>query len=432
MLCQKCGFQLSSESKFCPGCGSKVKKGANKAIIALIISIVLLLLISASVFAFLYFNSESRDDSKSDRESRKEKEVNDDYNEKPSRNKKETSESKDDDESEISIAVADTYKIGISMPTKDLQRWREDGEKLKIQLEKMGYEVDLQYAGNDIAAQCSQIDKMINDGVNILVVAAVDGYTVGEAVDKAKDAGIVVISYDRLIMRTDAVSYYVTFDNYMVGVLQAEYIVDKLNLDNSSQTFNIEITTGDPGDSNAALFYDGAMDILSKYINEGKLNVVSGQIAFNEVTTNAWSTENAYYRAQDIISKYYADGTSIDVWLCSNDSTASGVIEALKQNYSGYYPIITGQDCDIVNVRYILSGFQSMSVFKLTSDIVDRVCIMINQISEGKKVETNDDSRYNNGAKSVKSYLCAPVVVDANNYRKYLIDTGYYSEDDIR
>ena len=322
-------------------------------------------------------------------------------------------------------------KVGVSMPTKDLQRWNQDGDYMKAELEKAGYEVDLQYAANDVATQLSQVENMINSGCKVLVIAAIEGSSLGEALDMAEAKNIPVIAYDRLLMESDTVDYYATFDNYMVGTIQGEFVRDQLDLDNADGPFNLEITAGDPGDNNALFFYQGAMDVLNPYIESGKLVVVSGQTEFSDVATASWKTENSQARAETILSSFYADGTNVDAWLCSNDSTALGVANALAANYTGNYPIITGQDCDIANVKNMLEGKQSMSVFKDTRTLADQVVKMVTQILKGEKVDVNDTKSYNNGKIVVPSYLCDPVFADANNYKQILIDSGYYKAEDI-
>ena len=321
--------------------------------------------------------------------------------------------------------------VGVSMPTKDLQRWNQDGDRIKDDLEAAGYEVDLQYAANDVYTQVSQIENMVNSGCDLIIVAAIDSASVSEALDLAAQAGIPVIAYDRLVYGTDNVDYYVTFDQYQVGQLQAQYIVNYLGLDYNSGPFNIEITTGDPDDNNAMFFYSGAMDVLNPYIESGKLVVVSGQTDFTDVATVSWKTENAESRAESIISACYSDGTNIDAWLCSNDSTALGVANALASYYTGSYPVITGQDCDIANVKMILDGTQSMSVFKDTRVLADQTAYMASQILSGQTPDINDTVTYNNGNKVVPAYLCEAIVVDANNYSDILIDSGYYLETDL-
>ena len=331
-----------------------------------------------------------------------------------------------------SAAGSGKSKVGVSMPTKDLQRWNQDGDYMKSELEAAGYEVDLQYAANDVATQLSQVENMINSGCDVLVIAAIEGSSLGEALDMAESKNIPVIAYDRLLMESDTVDYYATFDNYMVGTIQGNFIKDQLDLDNAAGPFNLEITAGDPGDNNALFFYQGAMDVLNPYIESGKLNVVSGQTEFSDVATASWKTETAQSRAETILSSYYADGTNVDVWLCSNDSTALGVENALSSNYTGSYPIITGQDCDIANVKNMLEGKQAMSVFKDTRTLAKQVVKMVGQIIKGETVDVNNTETYDNGKKVVPSYLCEPVFADIDNYESILIDSGYYQASDLQ
>ena len=323
-------------------------------------------------------------------------------------------------------------KVGVSMPTRDLQRWNQDGANMEKELKAAGYEVDLQYASNDVQTQVSQIENMISNGCTVLVIAAIEGSSLGEALDMAKKANIPVIAYDRLIMNSDAVSYYATFDNYKVGVAQGQFVIDTLDLKNAAGPFNIEFTAGDPGDNNAGFFFNGAYDTVKEYVESGKLNVVSGQKTFDEVATPTWGSDVAQSRAENILSSYYADGTELDVWLCSNDSTALGVTNALAANYNGKYPVITGQDCDIENTKNMIAGKQSMSVFKDTRTLASQVVKMVTQIVNNETVDVNDTDTYNNGVITVPSYLCEPVFADASNYKELLIDSGYYTEDQLK
>lgn len=323
-------------------------------------------------------------------------------------------------------------KVGVAMPTKDLQRWNQDGANMQKELEAAGYEVDLQYASNDVQTQISQIENMINSGCDVLVVAAIEASSLGEAMDMAAEQNIPVIAYDRLIMNTDAVSYYATFDNYKVGTVQGEYIEKELDLANATETYTMEITAGDPGDNNAGFFYQGAMDVLQPYIDNGTIEVKSGQIEFSEVATAQWATETAQNRMENILSSYYADGTNLDICLCSNDSTALGVENALAANYNGEYPIVTGQDCDIENVKNMLADKQSMSVFKDTRTLASQVVKMVGQILNNETVDVNDEETYDNGNGVVPSYLCEPVFADKDNYKELLIESGYYTEDQLK
>ena len=329
-------------------------------------------------------------------------------------------------------AAAEGGKIGISMPTQSLERWNRDGSYLEEQFKAAGYDVELTYSDNETDRQVNDIQNLISDGVNLLVIAAIDGEALNTVMDEAADAGIPVIAYDRLI-KSDAVSYYISFDNYTVGTLQGQYVIDTLDLDNAGdKTYNIEFTAGDPADNNAGYFFNGAYDTLKPYLDAGTLNVVSGQTDFDSVATAAWDTQTALERMQNILASYYADGTQLDVALCSNDSTALGVENALEANYTGKWPVITGQDCDKPNVKNIVNGKQSMSVFKDTRKLAEQTVKMVDAIMDGKEAETNDNESYDNGTGIIPSYLCEPTVVTIDNYEEMLLDSGYYTEADIK
>lgn len=326
---------------------------------------------------------------------------------------------------------AGTGKIGVAMPTKDLQRWNQDGENMKEQLEAAGYEVDLQFASNDINTQVSQIENMISGGCDLLVIASIDGDSLGTPLATAEEQGIPVIAYDRLIMNSTAVEYYATFDNYLVGQKQGEYLVEALDLENTDGPYNIEIFTGDPGDNNVNFFFNGAMDVIQPYIDSGKLVVQSGQTTKEQCATADWSSEKAQSRMDAILSSNYAD-KQLDAVLCSNDSTALGVANSLETNYAGEWPIITGQDCDMPNVKNIIAGKQSMSVFKDTRLLAEQTVKMVDAIMGGEEAEVNDTESYDNGTGVIPTYLCEPTVVTIDNYEEMLIDSGYYTESDLQ
>ena len=325
-------------------------------------------------------------------------------------------------------ALAEGEKVGVSMPTKDLQRWNQDGSYMKQMFEEAGYEVDLQYAANDVAQQLNQVTNLINNGCKVVIIAAIDSTSLNNALAQAKEKGVVVIAYDRLLMESDAVSYYATFDNYKVGTVQGTYIKDTLKLDEAEGPFNLEITGGDPGDNNAGYFYQGAIDVLQPYIDAGKLVVKSGQIEFKDVATPEWKSETAQNRANAILANY-DDGSNIDAWLCSNDSTALGVINALEDNYEGDWPIITGQDCDVATMAKMIDGKQAMSVFKDTRTLAAQVVKMVGQIFKGEEVDVNDTKTYDNGKGIVPSFLCEPVFASLDNWQALLIESGYYELD---
>lgn len=323
-------------------------------------------------------------------------------------------------------------KIGVAMPTKDLQRWVQDGENMEKTLKEAGYTVDLQYANNDIATQVSQIENMIAADCDVLVIASIDGTALGTALKGAKEEGIPVIAYDRLIMQTDAISYYATFDNELVGTLQGEYIEEALDLKTAAGPFNIELFTGSSDDNNCNFFFGGAMKVLQPYIDEGKLVVKSGSTTLAACATPNWSTEEAQKRMENIIAAYYSDGTKLDAVLSSNDSVANGITNALVSSYNGTFPILTGQDCDITSVKNIIAGKQSMSIFKDTRTLAAQVVKMVTAIVEGTEVPVNDTETYDNGTGVIPSFLCDPVFADSSNYQSLLVDSGYYTADQLK
>lgn len=325
-------------------------------------------------------------------------------------------------------------KVGVSMPTKSLQRWNQDGENLKAKLEEAGFEVDLQFANDQVALQVTQLEGMIAGGVKVLIISAIEGNSLGTVLAEAKAQGVEVICYDRLIMGTDAASYYVTFDNYKVGTIQGTYIENVLGLKDGKGPFNVEFTAGDPGDNNALFFFSGAMDVLKPYIANGQLVVPSGQTEFAQVATPTWKSDVAQARFEGILASFYAGGTKLDAVVCSNDSTAFGVETALEG--AGYtmdnWPYITGQDCDIANTKNIIAGKQSMSVFKDTRTLAAQAVKMTLDILAGKEPEINDTKTYDNGVLVVPTFLCEPVFADINNYKELLIDSGYYTADQLQ
>ena len=349
------------------------------------------------------------------------------------------------DTTEEAAPAADTSsaggggKIGISMPTQSLERWNRDGAYLDEQFKAAGYETILTYSDNDSGRQVNDIQNMLADGVDLLVVAAIDGEALNTAMNEAAEAGVQVIAYDRLIMN-DAVSYYVSFDNYTVGTLQGQFVVDTLDLANAGDTvYNMEFTAGDPADNNAGYFFNGAYDVVKPYIDAGTLNVVSGQTDFDSVATNQWNTDTALERAQNILSSYYADGTQLDVWLCSNDSTALGVAQAITSDYAGGNTvIITGQDGDEANLKNIVDGIQTMTVYKnvsnesvvtlalaqamLNGDTIDASLIP----SFGVECAFDTESYETSPGNKCPSFLLVPSVITKDNLQE-LVDTGLYT-----
>ncbi|MGI6050211.1 MAG: substrate-binding domain-containing protein [Acetivibrionales bacterium] len=324
--------------------------------------------------------------------------------------------------------------IGVTMPTKSLQRWNEDGANVKAALEAKGYKVDLQYADNKQDIQNSQIENQITMGVDVLVIASIDGGALGGVLQQAKAANIPVIAYDRLITNTDKCDFYATFDNYGVGKMQGEFIESALNLDKGEKgPFTMECFGGDPGDNNAKLFNQGAMDVLQKYIDSGVIVVKSGQTKFpDQIAITNWESKGAQDRMDNLLTAYYAD-ENIDIVLSPNDSLAQGIVASLKS--AGYgsadkpFPVLTGQDCDKINVGQIIRGEQSMSIFKDTRVLADQVIAMTDALLSGETVPVN--AEYDNGVIKVPSFNCQIKFANKDNWKELLVDSGYYELSDI-
>ena len=326
-------------------------------------------------------------------------------------------------------------RVGVAMPTQSSQRWIQDGANMKEKLEALGYQVDLQYAEDDVQAQVSQIENMITNGANCLVVASIDSSALVNALAQAKANNIPVIAYDRLLMDTDSVSYYATFDNKGVGTLIGKYVEKQLGLAEGKGPYNVEFFAGSPDDNNAHFLNDGLFEVLQKYIDNGQLVVPSKQTDFDTICTLRWSQETAQRRMEDLISSYYTDGKKLDAVISPFDGISYGIAAALEG--AGYqvgknWPLITGQDAELMATKNIISGKQTMTVFKDTRTLADKCVTMVQAVLEGKDPEINDTTSYNNHKLVVPSYLCTPVAVDKNNYQKELVDSGYYKADQLK
>jgi len=321
-------------------------------------------------------------------------------------------------------------KVGIFMPSKNEPRWTQDSDSLMRQLQAKGYSVEIKNAEGDVERQIHQIEAMIDGGCDVLVIAAHDGTRLADVLQKAAENYIKVIAYDRLIMDTLNVDYYVTFDNYEVGRLQGAYLEEALDLKNCDGPFFIEVFAGALTDNNAVFFYDGAMSVLKQYIKSGKLVVKSGQVEISDTSIQGWLRDVAKERMADLLRDFYSDGTPVHAILSPNDGLAMGIIEALRDFGFGSggkpFPLLTGQDSDIENVKAMLSDEQVMSVFKDTRTLADHTFRMIDDILLGEWPETNDLATYHNNVKTVPTYVCNPVLVTKDNYKNILIDSGYY------
>lgn len=346
-----------------------------------------------------------------------------------------SSEGKTNTDNEDSSESKDAL-IGISMPTKSSQRWVDDGNNMVKQFEELGYKTDLQYAEDNVDKQVQQIENMIVKGVNMLIIAPIDGTALTNVLQKANDTDIQVIAYDRLIMESEHVTYYATFDNFQVGVLQATYIEDSLDLKNAEGPFNIELFGGSPDDNNAYFFWDGAMSILQPYIDEGKLEVQSDQTDFNQAAILRWDGNTAKSRMENILSSSYSSGETVDAVLSPYDGLSRGVIQGLKGVGYGSddlpLPIVTGQDAELASVKSIIAEEQTQTVFKDTRDLATVAVNMVESILQGEEAEVNDEETYDNNSKVVPTFLADPISVDINNYEEVLVESEYYTDAELK
>lgn len=353
------------------------------------------------------------------------------------------SSSEETDETSAAPATSDDAaagiecNVGIAMPTRTLERWINDGEGLKARLEEDGCTVDLQYADNETDQQISQLQNQIANGATILVIAAIDGTTLGPVLEEAAANDVKVIAYDRLILGSPNVDYYFTFDNYSVGTLQGKFIEETLGLADGDGPYNFEPFAGSPDDNNAKFFFAGAWDVLAPYVESGQLVNPSGKAPasvddWQSIGILGWGSDDAQAEMENRLASFYTD-KKVDVVLSPNDSLAQGISQALTT--AGYtaddFPVLTGQDGDKASVVNILAGTQSMTVWKDTRLLGERVQLAIQSIVAGEEPEVNDTETYDNGEKVVPSYLITPEVVTADLVQSKLIDSGFLKPEDV-
>lgn len=333
-------------------------------------------------------------------------------------------------------ATGEGKTVGVAMPTQSSERWINDGANIKEQLEAKGYKVELQYAEDDVQMQVSQIENLIASGVDCLVVASIDSTALVNTLASAKEKGIPVIAYDRLLMDTDAVSYYATFDNKGVGTAIAKYIEEKKDLKTAQangESYTIEFFMGSPDDNNALFLYQGIMEVLQPYLDDGTLVCKTGRTSFEDTCILRWSQETAQQWCENYLSGFYAD-EKLDIACTAFDGFAYGVRSALEG--AGYqvgvdWPLVTGQDAELMAVKNIISGHQTMSIYKDTRELAAKCVTMVQAVLEDAEPEINDTEQYNNGKLVVPSYLCTPVAVDTDNYMELIVDGGYYTKEEL-
>lgn len=355
------------------------------------------------------------------------------------------SEAKADAPAAAPAANGEKIKIGVSMPTQTAERWIADGEAVKKGLEEAGYEVDLQFANNDIPTQTQQIDQMITTGSKVLIIAAIDGSSLSAQLDNAGAQGIPVLAYDRLIRESEHVTHYVSFDNYKVGVAQANALLfgmgvtdkDGKKKDDAKKGLNIEVFAGALDDNNAHFFFNGAMDTLKPFVEDGTVVIKSGQNTIEKVAIERWEQNNAQKRMEDLLTANYGGGTEALAGVLSPyDGISRGIIIALQS--AGYgqgdkaFPVVTGQDAEIASVKLIDDGVQHSTIFKNTNTLAKQAVKAVDQMAKGEKPEVNDEKTYDNGKKVVPSYLLEVETVYKDDIKKALIDSGYYTEEQVK
>ncbi|MGY1635347.1 multiple monosaccharide ABC transporter substrate-binding protein [Geodermatophilus sp. SYSU D00742] len=341
---------------------------------------------------------------------------------------------------------AEDLTIGVSMPTQTSERWIADGNNVKEQLEAEGYSVDLQYANDDIPTQSQQIDQMITEGADILVIAAIDGTALAGQLENAASNNIPVIAYDRLIRDSENVDFYVTFDNFAVGVAQGNALLTGLGVLNpdgspgsATGPFNIELFAGSLDDNNAFFFFNGAMSVLQPKIDDGTLVVKSNQTDIEQAAILRWQQETAQRRMEDLLTSTYNDGSRVDGVLSPYDGISRGIITALQN--AGYgptldaanpMPVVTGQDAEIASVKLIADGVQSSTIFKDTRLLAEQAVAAASAFAEGNEPEANDTETYDNGVKVVPSYLLPVETVFADDIQSVLIDSEYWTAEEVQ
>jgi len=326
--------------------------------------------------------------------------------------------------------------VGVAMPTQSSERWINDGANMKKQLEAKGYTVDLQYAEDDVQMQVSQIENLIAKGADCLVVASIDSLALVNVLAEAKAQGIPVIAYDRLLMDTDAVSYYATFDNKGVGTAIAKYIEETKQLKTAKaegRSYTIEFFMGSPDDNNALFLYNGVMEVLGQYLDNGVLRCNTGRTTFQDTCILRWSQLTAQEWCENYLAGYYAT-EKLDIACTAFDGFAYGVRSACEA--AGYkvgvdWPLITGQDAELMATKNIISGYQTMSIYKDTRLLASKCVTMVEAVLKGSTPEINDREQYNNGKLVVPSYLCTPVAVDKGNFKSIIVDGGYYTAEQL-
>lgn len=333
--------------------------------------------------------------------------------------------------------------VGIAMPQTDYERWKNDAAGMEEALTTMGYKVETQFANSDQTEQNKQISNMVTKGAKVIIIASVNEGA-ATAVEEAQKDGVQVISYDRLITGTDAYDYYVTFDNFKVGVQQGQSIIDAIDVENAKEAKNITLFAGSPTDNNSKFFFDGAMSVLQPYIDSGKINVCgpapkdSKDSNFSKITTENWTAEIAKKRMETLLTSDCKD-VQLDAVLAPADGISRAVIGALEveDKYKDSIPFVTGQDAEKLSVNWILNDKQGMTIWKDTRNLAQAAAEVADALLKGEEPKlsveaTLDTETYDTGKKVVSTYTLQPKVITKDNAVTELVDSGYYTEDEVK
>ncbi len=343
-----------------------------------------------------------------------------------------------------SFVTAEGAFVGLAMPETHVERWQKDGAALLADAQAKGYKAEVAYGDADQSKQNQQIQDFLTKGAKLVVIGSVNE-GVGSVVADAATDGTIVIAYDRLITGSKDYDYYITFDNYKVGTFQGKAIESALNLPKASKSKPKYITlfAGSPTDNNAKVFFDGAIDVLRPYVEKGVLKIVgpaplkSSDAAFTKITTENWKADIAKARMENLLNNDAAKVT-LDAVLAPNDTLARAIIEACAADakYTKKLPVVTGQDGEVASIAAIRDGKQNMTVFKDTRKLASATIELADALLQGKTPNIAgarlDTTSYDTGKKIVKAYLLEPVIVNKDNYKAIMIDSGYYKASDIK
>lgn len=303
--------------------------------------------------------------------------------------------------------------IGVALPQKTSENWVLAEGLFNDGLTAAGFKADVQFANGGVSEQQNQISSMVTKGAKVIIVGAIDGAQLGTQLKQAKDAGATVIAYDRLLLNTKDVDYYVAYDNFKVGELQGQALLDGMKAKKPSGPYNIELFAGSPDDANAKVFFDGAMKVLQPKIDDGTVVVTSGQKSFEQAVTQGWKAENAQKRMDSLLVASYSSA-ELDGVLSPNDTLARAILTSVKAAGKPT-PIVTGQDAEVESVKSIMAGVQYSTINKDTTALVKHAITMAQDLQKGKTPEINDDKSYDNGVKVVPAFLLVPQIVTKEN-----------------